>query len=432
MTSITFKNGLPLLLQPAPGSDAGLVAADSGCCCPPPPPDRCWCGDLCSYFIELVEPSELAVKTPTINCNIGFASDGKVISPSLLQAIVPVTDATANQSQSQVQSGGGLLLGGVTDFIQGYPDFLPPDVFVDTFFEAVNNADIRVSCTYDNETGLPKFSAQIAIGAEARFFGLGSGFLSGNIYSRGYVATIDISATCDVSPEKECVPSDQEFLRIDTPLEITVNGDGSSSLGSLGAAIEGIPILGDYDAAKDAVDAILAASSYTFRITARENCLPICPEGCDTNPAVTVSWETITIPDDCPSSPCGAWADNDGTYVRTLRTASGDGLIIPSGVGLEIIDDVCYLTGYVGTGKSLVNATAEEGECRYVGIIWKWKLAYPNCDVASAGPYTLTPEFYSGYQTIFTNGSETNSDIFSALGGCFSMSAPSVTLEFPP
>jgi hypothetical protein len=158
-----------------------------------------------------------------------------------------------------------------------------------------------------------------------------------------------------------------------------------------------------------------------------------CPEGCDTNPDVTVSWEgAITIPDDCPSSPCSAWAAGDGTYTRVLRTSSGDGLTIPSGVGLEIIDDACYLTGYVGTAKYLSNATGTEGECRSVAIIWKWKLAYPNCDVASAGPYTLTAEFYSGYQSIFTGGSETQSDIFSSSGGCFSMSAPSVTLEFPP
>ena len=167
------------------------------------------------------------------------------------------------------------MFGKVVDYIQGRPDFLPPDVFVDTFFEAASDVQLGVYCSYD-ETGLPKFFAQISIGALAGFFGLGSGFMIGANYTRSYLATLEVPATCAVSSEKECVPSEQEFLRINTPLEITVNGDGTSSLGSLGTANEGIPLLGDYEAAKDAVDSILEEKSYTFRITARENCGPDC------------------------------------------------------------------------------------------------------------------------------------------------------------
>lgn len=160
-------------------------------------------------------------------------------------------------------------------------------------------------------------------------------------------------------------------------------------------------------------------------------CCPRCPTGCNTSPTVTVSWEGITLPDSCGYSPCYAWADNDGTYVRVLRTQTGDGLSIPAG-GLLIIDGACYLTGYLGTSKIINYPTGSDGECRSTLIVWRWKLPYSDCSVASGGPYTLTPEFYSGYNLLWTDGSEQAFSITSVAGGCFSMSTPSVTLEFPP
>jgi hypothetical protein len=97
-------------------------------------------------------------------------------------------------------------------------------------------------------------------------------------WARYFTGTFSIPSTCLVSPVRSCVPSSQQILRINTPLTITVNGDGTTSLGNLSMEADGGPngtgLPPEFPYARDAVDAILDATSYTFRITSRDTCEP--------------------------------------------------------------------------------------------------------------------------------------------------------------
>lgn len=280
MTNITFKNGLPLLLQPAPGSDVGLVAADGGCCCPPPPPERCWCGSDCSYFIKVVEP--LAVTARGDDCGGADTGNNILITPGLLQAIIPTYAGSAGfvyANSSQAYAGG--MTASVTDGIAGFPAFLPPELY---YFQlrASRSVLVEISCILEEEQ--PKYYVTISFSVNVVYVFDSLGFTTLGSWRRSYVGTFEIPSTCVVSPERECYPEllgSTEFRRINTPLEITLSGDGTSSLGSLTMIDEygenGVPP--DFPYAKDAVETIAEASSYTFRITARENCEPL-PDPC--------------------------------------------------------------------------------------------------------------------------------------------------------
>ena len=320
MTEIRWKNGGPLFLQPAPGSDIGLVATEQDCCCPPPPPERCWCGGTCSYFIGVVEP--LAVTASGGDCVSGN-SNNVMINPSLLQAIVPIYPdggdfVLENVSYAGATGGGGALSAFVSDVVSGFPTFLPAELY---YFQlrARRSATISVFCVLEAEQ--PKYYATIRLSVSVRYVFESLGFTPLGSWSRAYSGTFEVPAACVVSPERECSPeiydSSTEFLRIDTPLEITLSGDGTSSLGSLtmdsDSGDAGVPP--EFPYAKDALDAILEETSYTFRITARENCLPL-PDPC----TVTIDGEPVDIRDIDPE----VALDVEWTHAgRTLQVPDG-------------------------------------------------------------------------------------------------------------
>ena len=288
MTTIRWKDGRPLFLQPAPGSEFGLVAADQGCCCPPPPPERCWCEGSCSYFIAVVNPSPVATISPAGQCDARTQS--VVSSSSVLQGIVPVTNPEqfpANLNRTSAASYnygdvGGQLGAAVGSIINGSPDFSPPEA--GNLFYAQADAGINIRCSYDGN-GDPFYFAHITIGALAEFYTPDSpGVASISRWGRYFEGTLSIPATCLISPDRSCYPSTQEILRINAPLTITVNGDGTTSLGNLTLVVDGgaaFPDQGPH--AEAAVDAIMGGLSYTFRITSRDNCLPVVDCDCESN-----------------------------------------------------------------------------------------------------------------------------------------------------
>jgi hypothetical protein len=300
MTTIRWKNGGPLFLQPAPGSPIGLFAADQNCCCPPPPPERCWCGSTCSYFIELVEPSEIAVRTPTIDC-AGGINTVSVRKDSLLQDIVPIQqgdtgDFSFPPSYSLATATNTGILGvSVVDEIAGFPTFLDPSLY---YFQLLASRQARVFVSCVNEVGQPKYYATISLSVSVYYRFESLGFTPLGQWGRFYSGTFEIPATCVVAPERECFASDQDFLQITTPLEITLSGDGTCSLGTLtmseGGAY-GLPP--EFPYAKDAVDAILDATSYTFRITSLPSCeITDCNCGQSlTGVSLRLNGETFTV-----------------------------------------------------------------------------------------------------------------------------------------
>ena len=131
---------------------------------------------------------------------------------------------------------------------------------------------------------------RLSLTLEAGFSNFGG--LGSEGVRRTYYGEFDIPSTCVVSPERECFPdlyASPEFVRIDTPLEITISGDGTSSLGSLDLTADETFGDGDFGLAEDAMGVLAEATSYTFRITARENCLPQENVCCCLEDEVTVS-----------------------------------------------------------------------------------------------------------------------------------------------
>ena len=287
MTNITFKNGLPLLLQPYPGSEVGLVAANSGCCCPPTPPEpSCFCGHFCSYFIELVEPSEIAVKTPIYLCLVNRAEAVASINNfifELPELLIPrsfgsgATGGVFGQ-EMVVRVGHG-----------GEGNFLVFDDTMVTNVEVGLSVGFEVTCGWNPETQSPSYNARLSI--------LCTLYIGDFVYSHGssakqFEGTFEIPSECVVSEEKECFPyrygeQAQSRSRIITPVTVTLSGDGTSSLGALTQTpylFRPSPGPGNVDA-QELVDAILAASNWTFRITARETCASGCC--CEENTPIT-------------------------------------------------------------------------------------------------------------------------------------------------
>jgi hypothetical protein len=279
MTTITWKNGGPLFLQPASGSEYGLVASDQNCCCPPPPPDRCWCGSNCSYFIELVEPLDLAVRSNVFDCTT--ATSHQKTTSSLLQAIVPVLQGDLGDfsfppsySLASAESGDISLYILAHDEIHGFPTFLPPELYYLQLRGAYRSASVAVFCEIDQVTQQPKHYAKITLVAGARYVFESLGFTPVGFWARTYEGVFELPEECIVSSGRECVASGQEFLRITTPVEITLNGDGTSSLGNLNIRGDsgGDSVPPEFPYAKNTVETILSATSYTFRITSRPSC----------------------------------------------------------------------------------------------------------------------------------------------------------------
>ena len=204
-------------MQPAPGSEFGLVAIDGDCCCPPPPPDRCWCGSFCSYFIELVEPSGVAVKSRVIDCGNRADNPSSVQTDTLLQAIVPVYASSGDFYFPPGFSGATALNGlvgpsltvNVREEIAGFPTFLPPELY---YFQlgALRRASITIFCVTEAES--PKFYASLLVHAAASYRFESLGFTPLGTWARVYTGTFEIPAECVVSPTKECFPSDTASL----------------------------------------------------------------------------------------------------------------------------------------------------------------------------------------------------------------------------
>lgn len=302
-----------------------------GClCCPPPPPERCWCPDLCSYVIELVEPSALAVKHSPYSCVSGYVSDEKAIDSLIADLLAfEVTGQASfppgnNQSRSVAFHTGGAVGVSVSHAVRGFQGDIPE---AGNRFEAEETASVYVYCSPDGNND-PKYYARLILSAAATFSA--AGFTTG-FWRREYYREFDLSSSCDSSPSRSCFPIDQETAHISTPLTITLSGDGTSSLGSL-VMINDSGSPADFPYARDAVDDILGGIAHTFRITARENCEPL-PDPCSVlidGVRVAVSsfdpYEVITAEWRGLSAPGRDLVLADGVVVQDIESGSTDAI----------------------------------------------------------------------------------------------------------
>lgn len=286
MTNITWKNGGPLFLQPAPGSDFGLVAADQDCCCPPPPPPRCWdCLDMCAYFIEITAPTELAVKSPAYQC-VGSTGYGSVIVPYMLLGQWPddIEPSTGNPTSFINNSYSAAanyvpyqwLTASVSHNLTGRGVDPIDTGECGTFSDARFSSDAAIYCTVKCTPGQSSpFSVELQVfinvilDSTFQLNNGGSGYCQG-FWNWNASATFPLTSTCESSSSRQCTPTEDEFQTLSTPVSFSASG-ATTSLGDYGPPTEFM--FGDYGStAKSIGESIREALTATFRITSRPSC----------------------------------------------------------------------------------------------------------------------------------------------------------------
>jgi hypothetical protein len=235
---------------------------------------------------------------------LGFPASSQVTTDSLIAGLLAFTVAgqeefppQQNQSRSESFNDGDAIGVSVSHSVRGFQGGIPE---AGNQFVATANVGIAVYCrTFP--LGEIKYYASVSLYSAARFFFESLGFTTTGQWNRSYYGELEIPASCILSPDRSCTPFSQQAAHIATPLTITLNGDGTCSLGNLtltgDGGSEGLPP--EFPYAKDAVDAILDGISYTFRITSRPNCLP--PKDCD-----------------CEAAEGTQWTFSDGTRTKTF------------------------------------------------------------------------------------------------------------------
>jgi len=365
-----------------------MFLAECGCC-PPDPPKRytcsdgvcvedeegeydeptcggncdlpCVCTSTCSYLIELVEPSAIAVKSKFLPCGYG-GELSQVITDSLITDLLPFSlvgqsefPAWQNQSAATAQNNGSSFGVYVVHEARGFQGDIPE---AGNQFAAYSTASLSVYC-YDDYSGEPKYKAQLSISANARFLFESLGFTTTGQWGRSFYKEFELPASCVSAPDRNCSSYDNETLHITTPLTITLSGDGTSSLGNLDMTAEygdaGVPP--EFPYARDAVDAILDGLSYEFNITSTSSCDDPCSvlvDGVrvpiyefDPHEVVSAAWRGLQAPGH----------DRyflDGDLVYELPTTSYDSVVYITRTG-------CDEPGQINDGKAVYIAPGGPG-----------------------------------------------------------------------
>jgi hypothetical protein len=326
MTTIRWKNGGPLLLQPVPNYEYGLVAANQQCCCPPPPPPpplRCFCLAWCSYFIEVLAPEDVSAKSPPLKCdNVPVSSLVLDNASFLYPDLVPGTP----------------LIGGHQVGAFNGPSFFNADL--SGYAYTVVRSDISGLACGNN----PEITEEVVCYCLITCRTLDDGTQSYRVNLDGYVISTvvgvvgpddcyaswrwafasehELTSSCVSAPKKWCGPAYDLLSILDTPLDITVTGTGSS-LGSFNVVddvYEESPENDSFPLAKSVGEAIRDAFSYTFRITSRQSCVS---DSCNcgqslTGVALSLYGEKFTVgnePDPDRNSVSGeqVWSYTDST-----------------------------------------------------------------------------------------------------------------------
>jgi len=350
MTNITFKNGKPLFLS---GDGApGLVAASQNCCCPPPPPPECWCPDFCLYQIEILSPVQFG-PGPTAACG-GLGSDDQ-FEVSLYppcedeeECCGPVTEPIPG------------LVGPTLDRVYAFTGSGYARVRYSSKLAALADAQVSFRCDNFNERGVTYADISLLIGVpsdEGLIARTPRRFLS-------KFATVELDSTCSLRTGVTCNPVDpNEQVRLaflDTPLEFTVNNASAGLVGWDESRTVDVPI-GDQTRVTPCFDHLVDNFEATFRITARENCLPPEPLCCcdETGFRVLEAEEECTgsqFPQPDPSKSVSLVFEWCG-LAATEQLQSG----IVTYFADEVIDEfVCDTTGRYGPEASYTQATLKE------------------------------------------------------------------------
>jgi hypothetical protein len=303
----------------------GLIAGSQTCCCENPPPSGCFCGDFCQYFIEVVSPSEVAVKSLVAKCSGSYQETGVVADRDIswLDDVVlpdqfgdPTVDcfpilgfsneAYRGFASSRVGSSSYAGLYATTGVGTSYVT-LPCGLPTISIGAGVR---VRFSCSETSGAELTDPYIDITLDVSAR-----TSYLRFGGYPEGEESYYTVVRGLRVSPETECYrgnamacfPGGKKVIQ--TPLVIEATST-STTLGAWGYSYD---LSGGPDAAmlEVIVNQVLDKLAATFRITSRSSCLTV-PRPCDTNSDCKFYLVTITgYPDPgCGAESTYAWFDS--------------------------------------------------------------------------------------------------------------------------
>jgi len=340
MTSITWKDGGPLMTA------NGLIGGSPACCCENPPPPVCACPDTCSYFIEVVSPSIVALKSAS--------RDGNAIC-----ALTSVTETVYDAAPFALPDGfrffddAQLALDSITSI--AINDVLESSLF----------AYVSYNCTLRPEEDLPfrLVSVGFTCTAAARCITVGDepawSIQSGvnmvvrvrypsepTLYGSDRLLTLShhpvpLPSQCDSNRERICShpPLGNQASHIATPLLVTATGEGSDPGGDYAVFNDyRFGMLEDVAISDAIVQHFLDQISVTFRITSRRSC--------------------VSAPCSCTAAAGTEWTFSNGTRSKTFTHGTDDvewgGAPFYwswDGVGylvLEIFDPADYVPGLGG------------------------------------------------------------------------------------
>lgn len=253
----------------------GQVAGSQTCCCENPPPPLCYCPGNCSYYVEVVTPAAVAVKSPAGTCPEIFpppsnyktaavewifdgveylpgwdVCDAPYVAPSL------IADALAS-TESTVVSGAYLC----------HPDH-PGD-----YIEVIVRARVGpIYCNFGGAfLGVPVFVAFVDVFARRASTGSARLLAGSTVYPPTF-CQYNAKRSCGAPSQTPMPPNG--FLYIQTPMTVVVERANATANGIETAFTEAI-WSGTGGADQDLiafVEALADAASFTFRITSRPNC----------------------------------------------------------------------------------------------------------------------------------------------------------------
>jgi hypothetical protein len=287
----------------------GLIGGNDKCCCENPPPPNCYCPDFCSYFIEVVSPSDLAVKSPANSCG-GLDTtmpntkvvDGWRFSDDLGEGYELYEDAARvnlsdSFARSFINAGLGASVMHLGNWRREFPidnPFNPSQPFTGYAYAGfIVLAEAQVACNFYQGAG-EAYTPTINILFTARFVEDGpTDVKSGAIPARfesyylGYNVYFPLPVDCIYNESRSCFrppywhPRDG-FHHVRTPLDVVVQKD-KVTIGDVEYPLAVVPLESTEPGLSRAplVDEVVDAFSATFRITSRDNCEPVVVCNCD-------------------------------------------------------------------------------------------------------------------------------------------------------
>jgi hypothetical protein len=330
---IRFKGGQPLMVY------GGLIAGSQSCCCENPPPPACYCPDFCSYFIEVVSPSSLAVKSPTAECSSDyFTADVLLFEYEFSDIIFGPGWSYFDGGQFKGRSGAGnyLPLGFLQAFVFHSVSHVYDDPPVGECAQSIAiflQASISVFCGNDSGFVPGERDPSIVPMLQVQYT---ASFLRNNRNNFGcvqecwpqlrYDKIIRLPEDCFYNSDRACPGTfgafdpQSGYRYIQTPLDITVEHGGVTVGGEFFPNTDTVsdpcgpdPVFGEDF--RTFINSTVDRHTATFRITARENCLPL-PDPC----VVTIDGEPVDIRDIDPE----VALDVEWTHAgRTLQVPDG-------------------------------------------------------------------------------------------------------------